>query len=74
MDWRQFDGVGSIDKAVFSDCFDSEQSRSQVRLDSIAARKLGATGTPTVLVNDWRLFGTPSFDMLDSTVRANLRR
>jgi protein-disulfide isomerase len=42
---------------------------ARVREDSIAARGIGLTGTPTVLVNNWKLKGAPSFERLDSLVK-----
>ena len=42
---------------------------ARVTADSAAAMGIGLTGTPTVMVNNWKLKGTPAFAQIDSLVQ-----
>jgi protein-disulfide isomerase len=65
-------GVG--DTAAFGRCLRDSTSLGAVKADYEAAKRLKVDGTPTVLVNQWRFRGGPSTAILDSVVRAELRK
>jgi protein-disulfide isomerase len=67
-------GAGVKDTAEFTRCLVSSDADAILRADSLAADKLQATGTPTVLVNGWRFFGAPSTQQLDSAIARELQR
>jgi protein-disulfide isomerase len=66
-------GIARTDLERFVLCMRDEAVQARVAEDSIAARQLYVRGTPTVLVNQWRLPGTPKLEQLDSVVGNILR-
>lgn len=67
----QIAGVG--DTGTFRRCLSSDSVLATLKADSAAGVKLGVTGTPTVLVEDLRLPGTPTEALLDSIITLRLR-
>lgn len=65
--------AGVSDTISFARCMDSPLVAGRLREDSAAAARLGVTGTPTLLVNRWRLAGAPRAGLLDSLVVAELK-
>jgi protein-disulfide isomerase len=63
-------GVTSTD--TFSSCLTSRRGNERVGNDVADGDKLGVQGTPTVLVNDRLMPGTPTAAMLDGLVKARL--
>lgn len=59
---------------TFQKCVDGTEAAAIVRADSAAGSKLGVTGTPTLLVNQWMIVGAPSLQQLDSIVAVEVRR
>lgn len=49
-----------LSSAQFADCLGQEWATERVREDARVAARLGLTGTPSVIVNDLLLPGTPS--------------
>ena len=66
--WTDIAATLGVNSASFEACLGDSSVSQRVREDSLDAKRLGVTGTPTVLVNQWRLFGTPTTAMLDSIV------
>lgn len=58
------------DSRAFRACIRSPASRRRIAEDSLAAVRLGVTGTPGVLVGNTFIAGTPSAELLDSIIRA----
>ena len=56
--------AGIADTVRFSECMQSTTEISSLVRDTIAARKLGVAGTPTLLIHDLRPRGLPPFDSL----------
>lgn len=54
--------------AQFADCLGQEWATERVREDARVAARLGLTGTPSVIVNDLLLPGTPSLEELEAHV------
>jgi protein-disulfide isomerase len=67
------DRVGGLDTVVFARCLKDSTSLMAVQYDRAVADRLKVSGTPTVLVNQWRLRGAPSTAALDSMVRKVLQ-
>jgi protein-disulfide isomerase len=69
--WREFAELAGVpDQARFERCLDDPAPRSTVIRDRDAALRIGATGTPTVVVNGVRFSGAVPLEILDSLVRA----
>lgn len=64
--------AGVPDLTTFNDCNSQGRPVAVIDRDVRAAEEIGATGTPTLVINGWRLKGSPTLAMLDSIVRANL--
>lgn len=60
--------AGVPDTSAFRSCEDDSATIAEVRLDSVAARSLGATVTPTVIVDGWRIDGEPSQSYLEGLI------
>jgi protein-disulfide isomerase len=65
-------GIAPSDTGRMGDCMEETSVIARVTADSAAGVKVGARGTPTVLINSWRLPGTPTFEQVDSIVRGLL--
>ena len=67
--WRRLaSDAGVSDLATFDRCMLDSEVVATVRRDADAARHLGATGTPTFLINGVRHTGTIAHGILDSLV------
>jgi protein-disulfide isomerase len=64
--------AGVPDPDAFNVCNSEAGQVEAIERDNRVAGEIGATGTPTVIVNGWRLKGTPSLEVLDSIIRAQL--
>ena len=62
------------DSAAFELCLQSAAARAHISRDIALGNRLHLVGTPSVLINGWRLQGTPTLTELDSAVRAELDR
>jgi protein-disulfide isomerase len=60
------------DARAFSRCLTDSAATWRVRADIAAGRRLGVRGTPTVLLNDLLLPGTPTELQLDSLTRQGI--
>jgi protein-disulfide isomerase len=60
------------DSAAFSACVDSKRYLTRVEADMREARRRDLSATPTVFVNNLRMPGTPSLEILDAFVRAGM--
>ncbi len=65
---------GIADTVAFNDCLDSSDAASRLETDIQAARDLDVTGTPTVMINGWRVVGVPTKKMLDELIGRELGR
>lgn len=63
-------GVPSI--ATFEDCIKERAFDNRIRTDMKLAKSFGLTGTPSVIVGDTLLPGTPSARVLDSILTSRL--
>lgn len=66
--------AGVADTAAFIACMSGPAPAEKLAMDSLAAVRLGVRGTPTLLVNEWRIGGAPTLQTLDSLVRSELAR
>ena len=58
--------AGIRDSVKFSNCLvNDKQVSEEIRVDSIAGVTLGVTGTPVILVNEWRFDGYPGRSELE---------
>jgi protein-disulfide isomerase len=64
--------AGVEDSAEFSACVSSNRQFPRIEAGIAAAREIKARGTPTIFLNGWRLFHTPSATELSEIVRALL--
>jgi len=69
--WSEFARVAQVpDSGAFGACLrDSTMTNALLARDSIDADKLGATGTPTLIINDQLVRGAPSGEDLESILR-----
>jgi len=65
-------GVAVRDTIKLPNCMKEKQIIDRVVADSAAGARIGVRGTPTVIINQWRLTGTPTFEMVDSIVKSLL--
>ncbi len=71
--WSWFaDGASVADIPRFDQCMQTRQFEDRVRADMEQAKRFRLTGTPSVIVGETLLGGTPSARVLDSLVRAAL--
>ncbi|MFL5540212.1 MAG: DsbA family protein [Longimicrobiaceae bacterium] len=61
--------AGVPDSAAFARCLEGDAGSARIRADVAAGDRLGVTGTPTVLVNRYRMAGAPPLDTLLAYVR-----
>lgn len=64
--------AGIPDTAVFHTCFGSQAPPESLARDASAAARLGISGTPTILVNQYLFRGVAPVDTLDAYVRLAL--
>lgn len=60
------------DLRLFNNCLAAELPAPKLRADSLAGIALHLVGTPTILVNRWRLNDAPTEDVLDSLINQEL--
>jgi protein-disulfide isomerase len=73
--WSKFaDRAGVRDTLSFTRCVNDSTYAATVGADIAAGRRLHVTGTPTVLVNQWRLRGPATPEALDRLLRQALTR
>jgi protein-disulfide isomerase len=65
--------AGVPDTATFAKCLRSHYPDAALVRDSLAARRLGATGTPTLLINDIKIVGNRPLAELEQLVAGELR-
>lgn len=69
--WERFAAEAGVrDLAGFRACAGGSGTVPALVRDSAAGRELRVSGTPTLLINELRLVGTPPMDSLESYVRA----
>jgi protein-disulfide isomerase len=72
--WDRMAKVAKVrDIAAFDQCLVSTDAATLVADDRAAALKLGAAGTPTLLINGLRINGAVPQQLLDSLVDAAIR-
>ena len=72
--WVQFAAeAGVADTGAFQRCLRDSSYVDHVRRDVQAGKALNVLGTPTVLVNRWRIRGPNSRDAIDSLVQKELK-
>jgi protein-disulfide isomerase len=64
--------AGIADTAAFSRCLGDAAPVAKLAADSVAAARLEVSGTPTLLVNQWRVAGAPTLQALDSLIRGEI--
>ncbi len=62
----------NLDSERFLSCLDSADAFNEVLLDRDAGRNLGVTGTPTIIINNDFIEGTPNFDALSALIEERL--
>jgi protein-disulfide isomerase len=67
------DAAGVSDTITFDRCLEDSTVIAQVKRDSVAGAKLGVSGTPTLLIKDLRIDGSPSPEELNRYVSEALR-
>lgn len=73
--WEELaQSVGVRDSAGFRRCLEDSTVLASIAADSISAKRLGVTGTPTVLVNNLQFRGAPEMDRLRAAVKDADRR
>ena len=71
--WRRFAaGAGVPDLDAFDRCVAGSAPDAAVLRDGEAGRRLGVTGTPTLLINDHRFQGAPPLAELERQIRRAL--
>jgi protein-disulfide isomerase len=67
--WSSFgDAVGIPDSSAFSRCMVDSVAIGQVNEDELLANRVGAIGTPTIVINGWKLPDPPSEQRLNQIV------
>lgn len=69
--WRVAQNAGVADSAAFHRCLHSGEVAEEITADSLAASRLGVTGTPTFVVGSHRIVGSPGRRVLDSLILAS---
>jgi protein-disulfide isomerase len=73
--WTEFAALAGVtDKTRFAECLESDSVPPRIQLGLDAARRVGATGTPTVLINGWRISPPYSEDDLDRAIADAIER
>ncbi len=75
IEWQELaEQVGVPDLDKFTLCIDSRATaEARIKKDSVAAARLGVAGTPNVLVNEWRVEGAPSLEVLRKLIESEIR-
>jgi protein-disulfide isomerase len=60
------------DLESFSKCLDREEPAARIKADSVAGRRIGVLGTPTIMVNGWLIHGPPTFERLSALIEREL--
>lgn len=69
--WGEFAReAGVADLAAFDACVTENRFAARVEADFSAGERIDLTGTPSIIVNNTLLPGTPTLDQLDAYVRA----
>ncbi len=72
--WRRFAELANIpDTVAFLGCLHAKDAIAALTRDTSAARLLGVRITPTFLINETRLEGTPPLDTLEAYISRALR-
>jgi protein-disulfide isomerase len=75
LSWADFARTAGVpDTKRFERCLADSTYKSRVEQDVKAGMDARVRGTPTVLVNEWRLVGAPSLVTLDSVVQTEMAR
>jgi protein-disulfide isomerase len=70
VDWtRLAHRVGVRDTVQFRRCLGAQDVQARISQDIVAARELGLTGTPALLIGTQLVEGVPSMRVLDSLIR-----
>jgi len=64
--------AGLTDTGAFNQCMAAPHHVDRLRRDSLAASTVQLDGTPTVVVNEWRLWETPTSEVITRMVRKEL--
>jgi protein-disulfide isomerase len=68
--WERFAASAGVpDLSAFQKCANAAGPVAALERDTVAARKLRVSATPTLLINSLRLVGTPPMDSLEAYVR-----
>lgn len=68
------DQAGVSDSAWVRHCVQDSVFVGQLLADEKLGQAVPVKGTPTVFVNEWKVIGTPSWAVLDSLTKLELRR
>jgi protein-disulfide isomerase len=73
--WNRFAlEAGIVDTLAFDVCMRDGAAAREVAIDTLAAHRLGVTGTPTLLFNEVRIEGYIGSERMDTLVVESLRR
>ncbi|MFA6099487.1 MAG: vitamin K epoxide reductase family protein [Patescibacteria group bacterium] len=61
-----------LDMAAFKSCLDDSSAKNQVLYDYNAGRAFGITGTPTLIINDALIEGSPNLDVMSQLIDSRL--
>ena len=64
----------SLDETAFAECYDSRKYEEYVRQVSAQARRIGVSGTPTILVNQQVIPGFVEFEELEKVILQELNK
>ncbi len=71
--WARFaSAAGVADSAAFDRCMGENRPVAALARDTAAARQLGIRATPTMLINDQFIVGTPTASSLDQLVQRTI--
>jgi protein-disulfide isomerase len=65
--------LGIAPAAGFERCMNSDSTARSIERDTIAARRLGISGTPTILINNQLYEADPGYDALKSQLKDTVR-
>jgi protein-disulfide isomerase len=69
---KRYAGELALDEKTFGGCFDSKKHAERVEAETLIGRALGATGTPTFLINGQLLIGAYPFETFQQGLDAML--
>lgn len=68
--WTQYASAAGVpDSLAFHRCMEGNEGEAAIREDLAASTRLNVDGTPTILINQFRVNGTPPLDTLRAYVR-----